>query len=36
MQRGRLVEVGAAVAGCEQPREAYTLRLVAATPEMPG
>ena len=36
MERGRLVEVGDAVAVCEQPREAYTQRLVAATPEMPG
>ena len=35
MERGRVVEVGEAVAICERPREAYTQRLVAATPEMP-
>ena len=35
MQRGRLVEVGDAVQICEQPREEYTQRLLAATPEMP-
>ena len=35
MERGRLVEVGDALEVCEQPREAYTQRLVAATPEMP-
>ncbi len=35
MERGRLVEVGDAVEVCERPREAYTQRLVAATPELP-
>ncbi len=35
MEKGRVVEVGEAVAICERPREAYTQRLVAATPEMP-
>ena len=35
MEKGRLVEVGDAVEVCERPREAYTQRLVAATPEMP-
>jgi peptide/nickel transport system ATP-binding protein len=34
MQRGRLVEVGEALQVCEQPREAYTQQLIAATPEM--
>jgi peptide/nickel transport system ATP-binding protein len=36
MQRGRLVEVGDAMAVCEHPREEYTQRLIAATPRMPG
>jgi peptide/nickel transport system ATP-binding protein len=36
MERGRLVEVGEALAVCEHPREAYTQRLIAATPRMPG
>ncbi len=35
MQRGRLVELGDAVQVCEHPREEYTQRLIAATPEMP-
>ncbi|MCU1322325.1 MAG: Dipeptide/oligopeptide/nickel transporter ATP-binding protein [Acidobacteriaceae bacterium] len=35
MQRGRLVEMGDALAVCESPREAYTRMLIAATPEMP-
>ena len=35
MQRGRVVEVGDAAQVCERPREAYTQRLIAATPEMP-
>ena len=35
MQRGRVVEVGDAVQVCEHPREEYTQRLIAATPEMP-
>ena len=36
MERGRLVEIGDAVEVCERPREPYTQRLVAATPEMPA
>ena len=36
MERGRLVEVGDAVEVCERPREAYTQRLIAATPELPA
>ncbi len=36
MERGRLVEIGDAVEVCERPRELYTQRLVAATPEMPA
>ncbi len=35
MERGRLVEIGEALEVCEHPREAYTQRLIAATPEMP-
>ena len=35
MEKGRVVEVGDAVEVCERPREEYTRRLVAATPEMP-
>jgi ABC-type glutathione transport system ATPase component len=35
MQRGKLVEMGDALAVCESPREAYTKMLIAATPEMP-
>ena len=35
MERGRLVEVGEALEVCERPREPYTQRLIAATPEMP-
>jgi peptide/nickel transport system ATP-binding protein len=35
MERGRLVETGPVLAVCENPREAYTQRLIAATPEMP-
>jgi peptide/nickel transport system ATP-binding protein len=35
MQRGRLVEMGDAVAVCDQPREEYTKALIAATPELP-
>jgi peptide/nickel transport system ATP-binding protein len=34
MEHGKLVEVGEAVALCSNPREAYTQRLVAATPEL--
>jgi len=36
MERGRLVETGEAEALCSAPREAYTQRLIAATPELPG
>ncbi len=35
MRRGRLVECGDVVDVCERPREVYTQRLIAATPEMP-
>jgi peptide/nickel transport system ATP-binding protein len=35
MQRGRIVEEGTWQQVCESPREAYTQRLVAATPELP-
>ena len=35
MEKGRLVEVGDAVQVCEHPREPYTRKLIAATPEMP-
>ena len=35
MQRGRLVEMGDWQQVCEQPCEAYTQALIAATPEMP-
>jgi ABC-type glutathione transport system ATPase component len=35
MQRGRLVEMGDAVAVCDAPREEYTRALIAATPELP-
>jgi len=34
MERGKLVEIGEAEALCAAPREAYTQRLVAATPVM--
>jgi peptide/nickel transport system ATP-binding protein len=36
MERGRLVETGPVLAVCEHPRESYTQRLIAATPEMPA
>jgi ABC-type glutathione transport system ATPase component len=35
MERGRLVETGEAEQLCAHPREAYTRKLVAATPELP-
>jgi ABC-type glutathione transport system ATPase component len=35
MQRGRLVELGECQQVCEAPREEYTRKLIAATPEMP-
>jgi peptide/nickel transport system ATP-binding protein len=34
MQQGRLVELGECQQVCEAPREKYTQRLIAATPEM--
>jgi ABC-type glutathione transport system ATPase component len=35
MQRGRLVELGECEQVCDAPRDEYTQRLIAATPEMP-
>jgi ABC-type glutathione transport system ATPase component len=35
MQRGRLVELGECEQVCDAPRNEYTQRLIAATPEMP-
>ena len=35
LQRGRLVEEGTWQQVCENPREAYTQQLLAATPELP-
>jgi ABC-type glutathione transport system ATPase component len=35
MQHGRLVEIGDVIQVCEQPHNAYTRQLIAATPEMP-
>jgi peptide/nickel transport system ATP-binding protein len=35
MERGKLVEMGDVLEVCEHPREPYTQRLIAATPEMP-
>jgi ATPase components of various ABC-type transport systems, contain duplicated ATPase len=35
MERGRLVEMGEAEQLCAHPREAYTQKLIAATPELP-
>ena len=35
MQRGRLVELGDCEEVCDAPREEYTRKLIAATPEMP-
>jgi ABC-type glutathione transport system ATPase component len=34
MQRGRLIELGLCEQVCDAPREEYTRRLIAATPEM--
>jgi ABC-type microcin C transport system duplicated ATPase subunit YejF len=36
MQKGRLVELGDCEQVCATPREEYTRRLIAATPEMPS
>ena len=36
MQKGRLVEMGEAVALCENPQTAYTRQLIQATPELPA
>jgi ABC-type glutathione transport system ATPase component len=35
MQRGRLVELGDCEQVCDAPRQEYTRRLIAATPEIP-
>jgi ABC-type microcin C transport system duplicated ATPase subunit YejF len=35
MQKGRMVELGDCLQVCAAPREEYTRRLIAATPEMP-
>jgi peptide/nickel transport system ATP-binding protein len=35
MQRGRIVETGTWSEVCDNPREAYTQQLLAATPELP-
>jgi peptide/nickel transport system ATP-binding protein len=35
MQQGKLVELGECEQVCDAPREEYTRRLIAATPEMP-
>jgi peptide/nickel transport system ATP-binding protein len=35
MQRGKLVELGDCEQVCDAPRQDYTRRLIAATPEMP-
>ncbi len=36
MQRGRIVESGTWQQVCDEPREAYTQQLLAATPELPA
>jgi ABC-type glutathione transport system ATPase component len=36
MERGHLVETGEAESLCANPREAYTRKLIAATPELPA
>ncbi len=35
MERGRLIEIGEAESLCANPREDYTRKLLAATPELP-
>ena len=35
MERGHLVETGPVLQVCEHPRQPYTQRLIAATPQMP-
>ena len=35
MERGRLIEIGDAESLCAHPREEYTRKLLAATPELP-
>lgn len=35
MQHGRLVEIGEATEVCDHPKDPYTQRLIAATPELP-
>lgn len=35
MQGGRIVETGEVLQVCDEPREEYTRRLIAATPELP-
>ncbi len=36
LERGRLIEEGPVLDVCDRPREAYTQRLLAATPTLPG
>jgi peptide/nickel transport system ATP-binding protein len=36
MQKGRIVEAGTWQQICETPQEAYTQRLLTATPELPA
>lgn len=36
MERGRLIEIGEAEALCAAPRQPYTRKLLAATPELPA
>ena len=36
MQGGRVVEMGDCEQVCSEPTDAYTRRLIAATPVMPG